>query len=94
MSKKNHVNGDNPYVMSVAEAREEIDGWTSSGGQVRTDGPHPGKNDEPHIHFYSDNDPSRDILVQIVPTEEELKEFMDACDTPSDEDDTSSDEDE
>ena len=84
---KKHVNGDDPYVMTVAEARDAIDEWTSHGGQVRTDGPHPGKNDEVHAHFYTDNNPSQDLLIQIIPSEEELASYESASESDDDGDD-------
>lgn len=64
-----HVNGDDPYRMTVSEARTEIDNWVDNGGQVRIDGPHQG-NDEVHAHLYIDDTPSEDILVQIEPDPE------------------------
>ena len=64
-----HVNGDDPYHMSVSEARKEIDNWTENGGQMRIDGPHQGNN-EVHAHLYVDNNPSEDILMQIHPDNE------------------------
>ena len=70
-----HVNGKDPYVMSVSEAQKEIDGWCDNGGQVRIDGPHPGKNDEVHAHLSCDDNPNEDLLIQIVPTEEELESY-------------------
>ena len=65
MSNK-HVNGDDPYRMTVSEAAKEIDGWVNNGGQIRVDAPHQGNN-EVHAHLYLDNDPNTDLLIQIEP---------------------------
>jgi len=71
-----HVNGDDPYRMSVSEARKEIDNWTENGGQMRIDSPHQG-NPEVHAHLYVDNNPSEDILIQIHPDGEESEKTED-----------------
>ena len=64
-----HVNGDDPYQMSVSEAKKEIEDWTENGGQFRVDGPHQG-NEQVHAHLYEDK-ASEDILIQIHPDEED-----------------------
>lgn len=61
-----HVNGKDPYRMTTSEAAKEIDDWVNHGGQMRIDGPHQGNN-EVHAHLYLDNDPSKDLLIQIDP---------------------------
>lgn len=70
----NHLNGDNPYRMSVSEAQQELQDWTDNGGQFRVDAPHSGNN-EVHVHAYIDNNSNEDILIQIEPTEKELEDY-------------------
>lgn len=81
-----HINGDDPYRMSVSEAQQELQDWTDNGGQFRVDAPHSG-NDEVHAHAYSDGNPNVDILIQIEPTEEELDEYGTGIEPEEDEDD-------
>ena len=81
-----HINGDDPYRMTVSEAAKEIDDWTSHGGQVRVDGPHQG-NEEVHAHLYIDDKPSEDILIQIEPDPEFDSEDEDESDDDESEDD-------